>query len=88
MFNPFAAGSNIFILGPLGSVQLATEAKLSTNLNVTKWVEKYQRSRETVSQTDFEVRTLSQIWAILFTDMGQTLTFANLSVLFYLFCKM
>ncbi|GJU02649.1 thylakoid lumenal 29 kDa protein, chloroplastic [Tanacetum coccineum] len=41
----------------LGPDQLANEAKLATDPDVTKWVEKYQRSRETVSETDYEVST-------------------------------
>lgn len=39
----------------LGPDQLATEAMLATDPDVIKWVEKYQRSRETVSETDYEV---------------------------------
>ena len=40
----------------LGPDQLATEAKLATDPEFAPWVEKYQRSRQTVSQTDYEVR--------------------------------
>jgi hypothetical protein len=40
----------------LGPDQLATETLLASDRDVLPWVEKYQRSRETVSQTDYEVR--------------------------------
>lgn len=39
----------------LGPDQAATEALLATDPDVAPWVQKYQRSRETVSQTDYEV---------------------------------
>lgn len=39
----------------LGPDQLATETLLASDRDVLPWVEKYQRSRETVSQTDYEV---------------------------------
>lgn len=45
----------------LGPDQLATESLLSTDPDVRPWVEKYQRSRETVSQTDYEVITIMKI---------------------------
>lgn len=43
----------------LGPDQLATESLLASDPDVRPWVEKYQRSRETVSQTDYEVRVIS-----------------------------
>ena len=43
----------------LGPDQLETEKKLATDAEVAPWVQKYQRSRETVSQTDYEVRPTS-----------------------------
>ena len=42
----------------LGPDQAATEALLAKDPKVQPWVEKYQRSRETVSQTDYEVSAL------------------------------
>ena len=39
----------------LGPDQAATETLLATDPDVAPWVQKYQRSRETVSQTDYEV---------------------------------
>lgn len=39
----------------LGPDQSATEAKLATDPEFAPWVKKYQESRETVSQTDYEV---------------------------------
>lgn len=38
----------------LGPDQTATETLLATDPDVAPWVQKYQRSRETVSQTDYE----------------------------------
>lgn len=43
----------------LGPDQLASEALLATDPDVAPWVQKYQRSRETVSQTDYEVSNLT-----------------------------
>lgn len=40
----------------LGPDQSATESLLASDPEVLPWVQKYQRSRETVSQTDYEVR--------------------------------
>lgn len=42
----------------LGPDQAATETLLATDPDVSPWVQKYQRSRETVSQTDYEVRVI------------------------------
>lgn len=39
----------------LGPDQKATEDLLAQDPEVAPWVLKYQRSRETVSQTDYEV---------------------------------
>jgi L-ascorbate peroxidase len=39
----------------MGPDQAATEAFLAADPDVSPWVQKYQRSRETVSQTDYEV---------------------------------
>lgn len=38
----------------LGPDQAATESLLATDPDVLPWVQKYQRSRETVSETDYE----------------------------------
>jgi len=38
--------------------QAATEAFLATDPDVSPWVQKYQRSRETVSQTDYEEKRI------------------------------
>lgn len=43
----------------LGPDQVATETLLAADPEVFPWVQKYQRSRETVSETDYEV---SAIW--------------------------
>lgn len=42
----------------LGPDQAATEALLATDPDVSPWVQKYQRSRETVSETDYEVSNI------------------------------
>jgi L-ascorbate peroxidase len=41
----------------LGPDQAATEGRLIADPDCRPWVEKYQRSRETVSRTDYEVKT-------------------------------
>ncbi|XP_062157718.1 thylakoid lumenal 29 kDa protein, chloroplastic [Alnus glutinosa] len=41
--------------------QAATEAFLATDPDVSPWVQKYQRSRETVSQTDYEVDLITAL---------------------------
>lgn len=38
----------------LGPDQAATEALLASDPEVLPWIQKYQRSRETVSRTDYE----------------------------------
>jgi len=40
----------------LGPDQVETEAKLATDPDIAPWVKKYQDSRRTVSQTDYEVK--------------------------------
>ncbi|XP_059453718.1 thylakoid lumenal 29 kDa protein, chloroplastic [Corylus avellana] len=49
----------------MGPDQAATEAFLATDPDVSPWVQKYQRSRETVSQTDYEVDLIT-----LLTKLG------------------
>lgn len=44
----------------LGPDQAAIEELLASDKDVKPWVEKYQRSRETVSRTDYEVRLSSE----------------------------
>lgn len=41
-----------------GRDQAATEAKFAADPEFAPWVKKYRESRETVSQTDYEVRNL------------------------------
>lgn len=41
----------------LGPEQEANEALLATDPEVAPWVQKYQSSRETVSETNYEVCT-------------------------------
>ncbi|GAB2279446.1 Thylakoid lumenal 29 kDa protein, chloroplastic [Dionaea muscipula] len=45
----------------LGPDQLATESLLATDPEVAPWVQKYSRSRETVSQTDYEVDLITTL---------------------------
>ncbi|PHT50718.1 Thylakoid lumenal 29 kDa protein, chloroplastic [Capsicum baccatum] len=42
----------------LGPDQAATEALLATDPEVLPWIQKYQRSRETVSRTDYEASNM------------------------------
>lgn len=57
----------------LGSDQLATENKLATDPDVRPWVEKYQRSRETVSQTDYEVDLITTLTKL--SSLGQQINY-------------
>ena len=41
-----------------GDDQAATEAKFAADPEFAPWVKKYQDSRETISQTDYEVRAV------------------------------
>lgn len=50
----------------MGPDQAATEALLATDPDVSPWVQKYQRSRETVSQTDYEVSEIYDLQCICF----------------------
>jgi hypothetical protein len=45
----------------LGPDQAATEERLIADKDCRPWVEKYQRSRETVSRTDYEVRSSTSV---------------------------
>ncbi|KAG6524265.1 thylakoid lumenal 29 kDa protein, chloroplastic-like isoform X1 [Zingiber officinale] len=57
----------------LGPDQLATESFLSTDPDVRPWVEKYQRSRETVSQTDYEVDLITTLTKL--STLGQQIDY-------------
>jgi hypothetical protein len=46
----------------IGPDQDATETLLASDPDVAPWVEKYQRSRETVSRTDYEVSLFIYIY--------------------------
>ncbi|KAL9270590.1 Thylakoid lumenal 29 kDa protein, chloroplastic-like protein, partial [Drosera capensis] len=55
----------------LGPDQLATESLLATDPEVAPWVQKYQRSRETVSQTDYEVDLITTLTKM--SSLGQSI---------------
>ncbi|XP_078442869.1 ascorbate peroxidase 4 [Wolffia australiana] len=57
----------------VGPDQTATEAQLATDPEVRPWVEKYQRSRETVSQTDYEVDLITALTKI--STLGQKINY-------------
>ncbi|OWM79980.1 hypothetical protein CDL15_Pgr006284 [Punica granatum] len=57
----------------LGPDQKATEALLATDRDVLPWVEKYQRSRETVSQTDYEVDLITTLTKL--SSLGQKINY-------------
>lgn len=57
----------------LGPDQLATEARLATDPAIAPWVDKYQRSRETVSQTDYEVDLITAFTKL--STLGQTINY-------------
>lgn len=57
----------------LGPDQLATETRLASDPEVRPWVEKYQRSRETVSQTDYEVDLITTLTKL--SSLGQKINY-------------
>lgn len=57
----------------LGPDQLATESLLASDADVRPWVEKYQRSRETVSQTDYEVDLITTFTKL--SSFGQNINY-------------
>ncbi|KAI8002134.1 hypothetical protein LOK49_LG08G01015 [Camellia lanceoleosa] len=57
----------------LGPDQMATETLLATDRDVTPWVEKYQRSRETVSETDYEVDLITTLTKL--SALGQQINY-------------
>lgn len=57
----------------LGPDQLATEALLASDSEVRPWVDKYQRSRETVSETDYEVDLITTLTKL--GSLGQTIDY-------------
>ncbi|XP_048226870.1 thylakoid lumenal 29 kDa protein, chloroplastic isoform X4 [Ricinus communis] len=57
----------------LGPDQAATEALLATDPDVLPWVQKYQRSRETVSQTDYEVDLITTLTKL--SSLGQQINY-------------
>ncbi|CAH9085713.1 unnamed protein product [Cuscuta epithymum] len=57
----------------LGPDQAATEVRLATDPDVLPWVIKYQRSRETVSQTDYEVDLIAVLTRL--STLGQQINY-------------
>lgn len=57
----------------LGPNQEATEELLATDPEVSKWVEKYQRSRETVSETDYQVDLITALTKL--SCLGQDINY-------------
>ncbi|CAA0837418.1 Thylakoid lumenal 29 kDa protein- chloroplastic [Striga hermonthica] len=57
----------------LGPDQSANEALLASDPEVLPWVQKYQRSRETVSQTDYEVDLITTLTKL--SSLGQQINY-------------
>ncbi|KAA8528306.1 hypothetical protein F0562_035661 [Nyssa sinensis] len=57
----------------LGPDQAATETLLAADPQVAPWVEKYQRSRETISETDYEVDLITTLTKI--SSLGQNINY-------------
>ncbi|KAL8161282.1 hypothetical protein V2J09_012771 [Rumex salicifolius] len=57
----------------LGPDQLATETLLAADPDVFPWVQKYQRSRETVSQTDYQVDLITTFTKLC--SLGQKINY-------------
>ncbi|KAL5558928.1 hypothetical protein UlMin_035139 [Ulmus minor] len=56
-----------------GPDQMTTEALLATDKEVLPWVQKYQRSRETVSRTDYEVDLITTLTKL--SSLGQQINY-------------
>ncbi|XP_031090652.1 thylakoid lumenal 29 kDa protein, chloroplastic [Ipomoea triloba] len=57
----------------LGPDQAETEAKLASDPEVLPWIQKYQRSRETISQTDYEVDLITALTKL--SSLGQQINY-------------
>uniref|UniRef100_A0A0E0KUR9 Plant heme peroxidase family profile domain-containing protein n=1 Tax=Oryza punctata TaxID=4537 RepID=A0A0E0KUR9_ORYPU len=57
----------------LGPDQAATEERLLVDKDCRPWVEKYQRSRETVSRTDYEVDLITTLTKL--SSLGQKINY-------------
>ncbi|KAK7852900.1 thylakoid lumenal 29 kda protein, partial [Quercus suber] len=57
----------------LGPDQAPTEALLATDPDVSPWVQKYQSSRETVSETDYEVDLITTLTKL--SSLGQQINY-------------
>lgn len=57
----------------LGPDQKATETLLAADPDVSPWIQKYQRSRETVSQTDYEVDLITTLTKL--SCLGQDINY-------------
>ncbi|KAL3733111.1 hypothetical protein ACJRO7_022605 [Eucalyptus globulus] len=57
----------------LGPDQTATETLLAADPDVSPWVQKYQRSRETVSETDYEVDLITTLTKL--SSLGQQINY-------------
>ncbi|KAH7429563.1 hypothetical protein KP509_09G055900 [Ceratopteris richardii] len=57
----------------LGEDLKVTEAKLATDPEIAPWVDKYQKSRETVSQTDYEVDLITTFTKL--STLGQSINY-------------
>lgn len=57
----------------LGPDQAATEGRLIADPDCRPWVEKYQRSRETVSRTDYEVDLITTLTKL--SSLGQKINY-------------
>ncbi|KAL5724093.1 L-ascorbate peroxidase [Ranunculus cassubicifolius] len=59
----------------LGPDQVATETLLSSDPDVLPWVVKYQRSRETVSETDYEVDLITALTKLSALGVGKDINY-------------
>ncbi|KAI5058066.1 hypothetical protein GOP47_0026236 [Adiantum capillus-veneris] len=69
-FKPRQLAVMAVFLGPDLSV---TEAKLASDPEIAPWVDKYQKSRATVSQTDYEVDLITTFTKL--STLGQTINY-------------
>ncbi|THG06252.1 hypothetical protein TEA_018811 [Camellia sinensis var. sinensis] len=73
-FSAIGLGGQLAVMSAfLGPDQMATETLLATDRDVAPWVEKYQRSRETVSETDYEVDLITTLTKL--SALGQQINY-------------
>ncbi|XP_034211861.1 thylakoid lumenal 29 kDa protein, chloroplastic isoform X2 [Prunus dulcis] len=74
LYTAYGSNGQLAVLSAfLGPDQIATETLLGADPEVFPWVQKYQRSRETVSETDYEVDLITTFTKL--SSLGQQINY-------------